>query len=120
MNLIKPKNNARYLRRIYLKEVVPVSDLSKQGGRTFFPLRPDPHSLTYYREREQTEMIPGDFEVSGCESSEELEKVLAELWASQGYDELVPLARTTARLADMLREKDAENEEVSPFIYVMF
>ena len=120
MNLIKPKNIAKYVRKVYLKEVVPVSNLSKQGGQAFFPLGPDPHSLTYYREREQTAMTPGDFEVTGCESSEELEKALAELWSTQGHAELVPLAQMTVRLAEMLRESEDESEKVSPFIYVMF
>jgi hypothetical protein len=120
MNLIKPKNISKHVRKVFMKEVVPVSNLSKKREQVFFPLRPDNQLSTYYREREQTAMTLGDFEVPGCESSEKLEKALAELWGSQGYAELVPLAQTTARLAEMLRESEDESQEVSPFIYVMF
>lgn len=120
MNLIKPKNIAKHVGKVFMKEVLPVSNLSKKREQAYFPLEPDPHSLTYYLEREQTAMTPEDFEVSGCESSEALEKALAELWNSQGNTELIPLAQTTVRLAEMLRECEEESQEVSPFIYVMF
>ncbi|GAH13555.1 unnamed protein product, partial [marine sediment metagenome] len=63
MNLIKPKIFAKHVRKVFMKEVIPVSTLSNKREQAFFPLGPDPYSLTYYREREQTAMTPEDFEV---------------------------------------------------------
>lgn len=120
MNSIKFKNNALYVRNVFMKEVVPVSRLSKKEGKVYFPVGPDPNALTYYRKQVQTVMTPEDFEVSGCESLDRLEIALAELWSSQGHNELVPLSLTTSKLARLLHESEQESEQVSPFIYVMF
>jgi len=65
-------------------------------------------------------MEPEDFEISGCDSYISLEKALIELWNSQGYFEIFALAQTSSKLAKLLCLNEEEDEEVSPFIYVMY
>lgn len=120
MNWIRGKDTAKLIKTCFLEKIIPVSiDLHKKQIN-FFPLKPNLNSPTYYLERELTAMRPEDFEVPGCENSEALGKSLAELWISQGYKDLIPLAQTTAELAELLRETEEESEEISPFIYIMF
>jgi hypothetical protein len=65
-------------------------------------------------------MKPEDFELRASESIEEFVRELAALWASEGCGELAAMAPRLASLAYELREDEAQPDDVSPFMYVMF
>lgn len=120
MNWIKDNDTDKSTRNCFINELVPISNELHEEGKTFFSRGPDPEALTYYKKRENIAMKPEDFEVPGCVSLSSLEKALAELWNSQGHSEIIHLAQTTSKLANLLYSYEEVNEEVSPFIYVMF
>jgi len=66
-------------------------------------------------------MTPDDFELPAAESSENFMSELAALWAREGHEELAAIGPQLAVLARKLTEQEpAEDEDVSPFMYVMF
>ncbi len=120
MNWIKDKDTSKIVRKIFSKKILPLSKKLQKEGKTFFPLKPNPNARTYYIKREKTSMVPEDFEVSGCDSFNSLEKYLKDLWESDGYSEICSLAKTSSELSKLLYFIEEENEEISQFIYVMF
>ncbi len=94
------------------KVLLEVGDLFSVGA--------DPGASSYYRDRPKSRMARRDFEVDGLESPEALESALRRLWEGQGLANLASLAPRLADAARALHEVEVENDEVSPFIYVMF
>lgn len=105
----------------FFREVlVPVALAERARGREFFAPRPDDEAASYYVEPTKREMKPEDFELRASESIEEFVRELAALWASEGCEELAATAPRLASLAYELREDEAQSDDVSPFMYVMF
>src|SRR5262245_51319150 len=82
--------------------------------RTMFPLHPDPAMTSYYTHRKQTTLGASTFEVPGCESFEDFERALRELWTAQSHPELAALAPDLAELARKLYAREEQSDEVSP------
>jgi hypothetical protein len=108
------------IRHFHAQELMPLAERLAREGRSVFPLAPEPAASTYYRRREKTQMSPSDFEVFGPGSVEDLEKALAELWTREGLPQLAALAPGLARIARSIYLTGERDEEVSPFIYIMF
>jgi hypothetical protein len=45
---------------------------------------------------------------------------LTKYWNERGCGELVPLAASLGRLAELAKVSDHDEADVSPFVYVMF
>jgi hypothetical protein len=116
MNLTKSQS----VRRFFFDELMPLAAQFRARGEIFFPLSANPSARTYYTKRDKTAMTAKDFEVAGCDAVDSFEEALTALWNSQGYPQLTSLAPTLSRLARSFHHIDQQNEEVSPFIYVMF
>ena len=120
MNSIKDDATLTEVRRFFCKVLMPLARRLKYEGRVFFPVKADPQLQTYYVTRDKTAMVPEDFEMAGCDSIGDLEKALINMWTSQGCPELDTLAPALSGLAQSLYFAEEQNEEVSPFVYVMF
>jgi len=108
------------LRTFFLQQLVPLADRMKAGGTEFLVSTQDPNAATYYVTREKRTMSRSDFEWGGCPSVEAFPAQLAELWRAQGYEELAALAPTLGKFAAALHTEESQDEDVSPFIYVMY
>lgn len=80
--------------------------------KKYFETTFDQNLSTYFVARKNPEKI-NTFEFG-------LSDALSRLWAEQNTPELKPLAKPMEKLAQNLYSVDEQNEEVSPFIYVMY
>lgn len=101
-------------------EFRPIAERVIADGPRCFAHGPDPAASSYYVQRERTSMRKADFETPAFRTAEEFADELTAMWRSQGFDALCPLAPAMARLAEQLKQGDAQSDEVSPFVYVMF
>ena len=108
------------VKRLFFNELMPLAKRFREEGRRFFPIHHDPNVRTYYERRKNTSMATEDVELMGCDCPDRLKDALADLWISQGYPELAALAPKISELAESLCDPEEQDEEVSPFIYVMF
>src|SRR5205085_834554 len=108
------------IREFHTRELMPVAQRLEGDGRALLALRPDPAVASYYRRRSRRQMSRQDFELPVPIGVEELEKALVELWTSDGFPELAALAPGVARIARSVYFTEDQDQEVSPFIYVMF
>ncbi len=108
------------IRRFFEKRLMPAAERVKARRGELFPLHPEPDADTYYRPRSRATMTRRDFELPGLDSPDALGPALARLWEQRDLPELAALATEMAGLASELREVEEADEEVSPFIYVMF
>jgi len=120
MNWIKFKYNSKFVKKLFFKEIVPISEELHKKGIRFFPMNFNNNLSTYYIKREKRTMEPEDFEISGCDSFSGFESALTDIWKAQQHNELIPLAQISSKLAKSLYLKEEDDEEVSPFIYVMY
>jgi hypothetical protein len=88
-------------------------------ARDAFPLAPDAEAASYYVTRRRRAATADDFDVLGCCTTEELVDRLQRMWTEQGREDLVRLAPEFAALAAGLAAEAAQ-EEVDPFVYVMY
>jgi hypothetical protein len=99
--------------------------LQAKGGQPF-PLHHDPALQSYYVPRVQPAMKREDFTAPSCLDIDEFALCLTAHWKARGRDDLleaVPRIAAAARSAHAALDKDAKeqpDDEVSPFIYVMF
>lgn len=119
-NSIKPMNSNQEISNFFYEELMPLASKLQEEGKSFFSVKPDSNARTYYVRRAKTTMQPEDFEAAGCNSVDDLKEALVGMWVAQGNPELVVLAGTLSRLAKSLRFAKKQDDEVSPFIYVMF
>ena len=107
-------STAANVRDLFETEVVPRAAAAK-----LFPTAADPAAATYYVRRTATTMTPSSFEILSGASRQAIEDGLTALWTEQRPD-WVPLAPRVAALAAELHQVQEQEEELSPFIYVMF
>jgi len=129
MNLTKQDKVSRMIKKFFEKELMPLSDTLKKNGVSFFPLKPDHNQQTYYSKRPQTKysdaamtenhgLVSDDYETIN-----DLEHTLTSLWESQGYPQLIALAPSlskTAQLCYAVEKEEQQTEEISPEMYTMF
>ena len=110
----------RLIRAFLDKELMPVASRLAGAKKAPFPAGPEASRLTYWVKRTHTSMTPSDFEVPGTASIDEFEPALAKMWTQQGWPELAPLAPSLAKIARAVYFTEDRDDEVSPFMYVMF
>jgi hypothetical protein len=108
------------IRAFFSKELMPLAQRLKAAGRPNFPTSADPAATTYFKTRTQTTMSKGDFVVIGVESPSAFAQAMQARWQGSAFPEMASLAPTMGKLAELLRGEPEKDEEVSPFIYVMF
>ena len=102
------------VRDFFDTEVAP-----RSAAAALFPTAADPAATTYYVRRRHTTMTPASFEILSGANQQAIEDGLKAMWAEQRPD-WVPLAPRVAALAGELHHVQEQEEELSPFIYVMF
>ena len=120
MSSTDPASAEAAVRNFFEQRLMPLARRMAADGNLFFPLRPDPSLISYYKDRTQKVMKKEDFEVRACEGFEDFARGMAEMWSARGHEELAALAPELAGLARQLHLVEEQTEEVSPFIYVMF
>ncbi|HOS40593.1 MAG TPA: hypothetical protein PLG31_12725 [Spirochaetota bacterium] len=107
------------VKKLFFRKLLPLSDMARRGT-AYFPMGADPSAVTYYVARNATRMSRGDFEAPVCADENEFGKKLAALWERSGNPELAKCAPEIAACAGLLYAPEEIDDEVSPFIYVMF
>ena len=114
------KAGDRRLKRFLRKRLLPLMDRVAREGEGDFALAPDPAATTYFKDRRERDRTRGaDWPLMEY-ARPQLARRLADLWRSEGREDLVPLAEDLGRLSEALHTTDERSEEVSPFIYEMF
>ena len=80
----------------------------------------DASAHTYYKTRQKISMSKHDFEIGGHSTLETFAADLTEFWKNNHDSKLCKLVPSLAELANELYVVEDENEEVSPYVYVMF
>ena len=102
----------RRLREFYRQRLIPAADALRRRGVTFFPLEADDQQSWYLPRPSEPELM----DITPEAFSDELEKI----WRAKGMSELADLSKELGALARELEILGEENNDVSPFIYVMF
>lgn len=108
------------LKKLFLKEILPLAERFHSEGKEFFLTKPKPGAETYYKKRGETKAVIEEIGVTEDRANNDFEKKLVDMWTEQGYPELAVLAPKLSKLAKSLRLVTKQEEEVSSFIYVMF
>jgi hypothetical protein len=120
MSLTDAEHKETLAAQFFTEIIVPLADTIRAKGKAFFPLGPDPQQESYYDEPTRRIMAPEDFEFSGDRSVEEFMTSLAAFWRQEGNSELAKIIPKLTELALQLSHEEEQDEDVSPFIYVMF
>ena len=92
----------------------------KPRSRNYFPTGFDEKLPSYFIRRKDCRMTAKAFELGSQMSAECLADCLSHFWSARQENELEPLAKPLAELAQSVYSIDNQNEELSPFIYVMY
>lgn len=104
----------KQLSEFYRERLVALADLAHERSVEFFPLGADDSRNSYYVERQnETNYI---HEIDSDNFASELKC----LWRGGELPELADIADELIEFATLLQEKEAEPDDVSPFIYAMF
>jgi hypothetical protein len=107
------------LRRFFDEQLLPVAQRVKAKGDVF-PMGPDPSCKSYWIDRTTRTLGKADFEEPSMASPAELGAKLAAMWTAKGDAELAKLAPAMQKLATGLAKAHQKQDDVSPFIYVMY
>src|SRR5688572_31764994 len=113
MNSIEEPNKDR-LARFFRERILPIAENAAASGIEIFPLRPDRSYESYFVDRQ-----PGESYIHTIDP-DSMEAELSRLWSSNDALGMKDLAKPIVELAEELREKEPESDDVSPFIYAMF
>ena len=123
MNLTKTKQKANIhpkIQHFFEQELMPLTAKIKQQQEIIPWVHLDADAITYYKTRTKTTMSKEDFEIGGHSTLESFAADLTSFWEDNkdfNFCELVP---QLVELASELRVDEDQNEEISPYIYVMF
>ncbi len=121
MNLTKKKHKEHHLAKSFFSNVImPLAVDLKAKDKAFFPLGPDVTSESYFSKPNRSFMKPKDFELPAVDSTEDFLEEISELWKAEGNSELIKLATGLEEIARELAIECEQEEDISPFIYVMF
>lgn len=101
-------------------ELMPLAAKMKAGGHSFLEVKHDAKAATYYLPRDKRTMERADFEALAELAPDSLSRMLAAFWKTRKDDALVPLAGPIAKLANTLHATQRPDEDVSPFVYMMY
>jgi len=108
------------VRSFFDKELMPLASKLRAAGRPMFPTAGEPAASTYFKTRAKTAMAKEDFVVNGVESPAAFADGLGAYWRASRFPEMAALSPSMGKLAEQLRGEPEKDDEVSPFIYVMF
>lgn len=108
------------VKQFYYDYLLPLARSLQAQGKTFFDLKPEQTWGSYFKQRKKTVMEPEDFELVDCPNFEALEEALKKIWDKEGQSALVQIVPHIVALAKELYLKEEQDEDVSPFVYVMF
>ena len=123
MNLTKTKQKTNIhpkIQHFFEQELMPLTAKIKQQQEIIPWVHLDADAITYYKTRPNTTMSKEDFEIGGHSTLESFAADLTSFWDDNkdyNFCELVP---QLVELASELRVDEDQNEEISPYIYVMF
>ena len=122
MNQIDPTLSVRLAGELFDQLVVPLANARRgSAAKSYFPLRSEANTISYFSVPEVAIMQPCDFELPGRGTAEGLVDALAQLWAEQGEFELLPLTAPLKSIATELgAEADNHDGTVDIFCYTMF
>ena len=120
MSSIDSENVEERIEYLFFERLVPLSHQMKNDGVVFFPLGFEDDRSSYFESRANRTMSGEDFEISASLAGVGLAELLRKQWSSPADAGLSQLADEMAALSQSLAESETEDEEVSPFIYVMF
>lgn len=110
----RDSDNERELRRFFRERLVPVARrLREQGVRLYEP-RPDPAAASYWVRHEAAETPFAAIEPDRWAA------LLAELWNREGHDDLAALTGPLFDMASRVAPRGGDDDDISPYIYVMF
>ena len=104
----------RQLVNFFRSVLVSLDDAANEKGVEFFPLGPDPTGNLYYSEIGEKRTYLHSIDLSNIEIE------LRKMWEESDFPELASLAGKLAEFSELLKEKESETDEISPFIYAMF
>ncbi len=111
--------NDAALAQFFRDKLLPLARRVKARGDVF-PMRPDPTQTSYWIDRPRRSPRRVDFEEPSVRAPEELGAKLAAMWRARGRQDLADLAPQMQRLAADLRRTHNKQDDVSPFVYVMY
>ena len=123
MNLTKTKQKANIhpkIQHFFEQELMPLTAKIKQQQEIIPWVHLDADAITYYKTRSKTTMSKEDFEIGGHSTLESFAADLTSFWEDNkdfNFCEVVP---QLVGLASELHVDEGQNEEISPYIYVMF
>ena len=108
------------IQRFFEQELIPLAAEIKQQ-RDIIPWVPlDADASTYYKTRQKRRMSKEDFETGGHSTLETFAADLTSFWKNNDDSKFCKLVPSLAKLAEELHVVEDENEEISPYVYVMF
>lgn len=120
MNSTNKANGKSEIHALFEQQLEVTAQKLQEQVDVYFPTSFDPSVDSYYLPRAHKYMLREDFEFRPLLGRESIEKALTELWQERSSEELIPLAAPTAAVAESLKAVETQDDEVSPFLYVMF
>ena len=123
MNLTKTKQKTNIhpkIQHFFEQELMPLTAKIKQQQEIIPWVHLDADAITYYKTRPKTTMSKEDFEIGGHSTLESFAADLTSFWDDNKDYNLCELVPQLVELASELRVDEDQNEEISPYIYVMF
>ena len=99
---------------------MPVALEMKEQGDIIPWVALDSHAESYYKTRKITSMRKQDFEIGGHSTLEKFSEDMTAFWKNNGDSKLCELVPSLVELANEFYAVENKNEEISPYIYVMF
>jgi len=108
------------IQHFFEHELMPLASETKRQQDVIPWIPIDADASTYYITRQKTTMSKQDFESGGHSSVETIAADLTAFWNEHDDANMCKLAPSLSALAKELRVVEDQNEEISPFVYVMF
>jgi len=102
------------------QELIPLAAEMKQQQDIIPWISLDADASTYYITRQKTSMSKQDFEIGGHSTLETFAADLTTFWNNNDDSNLCELVPSLAELANELHVVEDQNEEISPYVYIMF
>jgi hypothetical protein len=106
--------NTELLARFYREHILPIAEDAAADGVEIFPLGPDADCESYFIDRKSGESYVHEIDHTN------MDEELSRLWSADRLRGMEDLAKPIVQLAESLRDKEVESDDVSPFIYAMF
>ena len=120
MSSTSREDKEQIAREFFRSELLPLARKQQASGHRYFETGPDDAAGSYFVRRSKTRWTAADFESQSVQAPEALAKALADFWTRSGDADLAALAPKFAALATQVYDVDAQDDNITPFMYVMF